>query len=85
MPSLHSALNTVKLARASRLLMFLWACGPSEHFPHSEMLLGQVNIPMRDLVEENGEHYLVSTPQVCLSNQVVGDVQFLKIKYSAVE
>ena len=40
LPSLHSALNTVNLARSSRLLMFIWACGPIEHFPSSEMLLG---------------------------------------------
>ena len=40
LPSLHSALNTVNLARSGRLLMFIWACGPYEHFPSSEMLLG---------------------------------------------
>ena len=84
LPTLHSALNTVDLAKASRLLMFIWACGPSEHFPASEMLLGQVNIPMKDLMEENGQYILISTPKVVLSNQVVGDVQFLKIKYSSV-
>ena len=68
LPTLHSALNTVNLAKTSRLLMFIWACGPIEHFPSSEMLLGQVNIPMRDLMEENGQHILFSTPKVILSN-----------------
>lgn len=85
LPCLHSALNTVSLARSSRLLMFIWACGPAQHFPSSEMLLGQVNIPMKDLMEENGQYYLMSTPKVCLSNQAVGSAQFLKIKYSSVK
>ena len=40
LPSLHSALNTVELAKRSRLMMFIWACGPTEHFPNDEMLLG---------------------------------------------
>ena len=85
LPSLHSALNAVSLARSSRLLMFIWACGPMENFPTSEMLLGQVNIPLKDIEEQNGQYYLMSTPRVCLSNQVVGDVQFLKVKYSSVK
>ena len=58
LPTLHSALNTVNLAKTSRLLMFIWACGPIENFPSSEMLLGQVNIPMKDLMEENGQYIL---------------------------
>ena len=40
LPKLHSALNTLNLAKSSRLLMFIWACGPIEHFPSQEMLLG---------------------------------------------
>ena len=68
LPTLHSALNTVNLAKTSRLLMFIWACGPVENFPSSEMLLGQVNIPMKDLMEENCQHILFSTPKVILSN-----------------
>ena len=65
-------------------MMFIWACGPTEHFPHDEMLLGQVNIQMRDLTEQNGHYYLMSTPKVCLSNQEVGTAQLIKIRYSAV-
>ena len=33
LPKLHSALNTLNLTKSSRLLMFIWACGPIEHFP----------------------------------------------------
>ena len=49
LPCLYTAFNTFSLASQSRLMMFIWACGPAEHFPNEEMLLGQVNIKMREL------------------------------------
>ena len=50
--------------------MFIWACGPTEHFPSEEMLLGHVNIKMGGLTEENGMYYLFDLDgyKVCLSN-----------------
>lgn len=44
LPCLHSAHNTPELASSSRLMIFIWACGPAQHFPEHEMLLGQVNL-----------------------------------------
>ena len=84
LPCLHTALNTYELARESRLMMFIWASGPAEHFPHDEMLLGQVNIQMKDLQQINDLYYLISNPKICLSNLQVGSVNCIKIKYESV-
>ena len=40
LPCLYSANNTPQLAKESRLIMFIWACGPAENFPNEEMLIG---------------------------------------------
>ena len=62
-------------------MMFIWACGPIENFPNDEMLLGQVNIKMNALNEENGTKYLLEDFKIILSNQDVGK-GLLKIIYS---
>ena len=64
--------------------MFIWACGPGENFPHEEMLLGQVNLKMMDLIKANdGCHYLYNEFKICLSNLEVGRTA-VKIRYKAV-
>lgn len=66
-------------------MMFIWACGPAQHFPEHEMLLGQVNIPLKNLQKvQNGDHYLVDKAKIILSNQEVGEVSIIKLKYSVV-
>ena len=85
LPCLHTALNTPKLASQSRLLMFIWACGPTLNFPEHEMLLGQVNIQMKNLQEAGDVFYLMDTPKVCLSNIEVGEINMIKIKYDVVQ
>ena len=40
LPCFYSALNQIELASKGRLVMLIWACGPIEHFPNEEMLLG---------------------------------------------
>ena len=82
LPVIYTADNSLKLALQSRILMLVWACGPTENFPHDEMLLGQVNIKMKDLIQGNdGYYHLFQQCQVCLSNMEVGQAH-IKVKYS---
>jgi len=72
LPCLYSAHNTFELAKQSRLLMFIWACGPEENFPKEEMLLGQVNIKMSGLSQQYGVCMMEQLSKICLSNSAVG-------------
>lgn len=60
--------------------MFIWATGPQENFPDKEMLLGQVNIKLKTLENENGKLMLFSQYKIILSNMEVGEVH-TKILY----
>ena len=52
-----------------------------ENFPDKEMLLGQVNIRLSALQEENGMQILFTQYKICLSNVEVGEVH-TKLRYS---
>ena len=80
LPCFYSALNSIDLASKGRLIMLVWACGPIEHFPNDEMLLGQVNIKCNALVQSGEEYFLDTTERISLANMDMGEAR-VKIKY----